>query len=142
MAVERYSHVMHIVSNVRGRLRDGLRRVRRVARHLSRRAPSPARRRSARWRSSTSWSRCGAACTRGAVGYFSFTGNIDTAIAIRTMLVKNGRVYIQAGGGIVADSDPGAEYEESVNKARAMVRALSAARAFETAAGASEPWRV
>ena len=72
----------------------------------------------------------------GAVGYFSYTGNTDTAIALRTLLVKNDRVYIQAGGGIVADSDPGAEYEESVNKARAMIRALSAAREFETAGGA------
>jgi anthranilate synthase component 1 len=71
----------------------------------------------------------------GAVGYFSYTGNTDTAIALRTILVKGGRVYIQAGGGVVADSDPAAEYEESVNKARAMVRALSAARAFETAGG-------
>jgi anthranilate synthase component 1 len=70
----------------------------------------------------------------GAVGYFSFTGNTDTAIALRTLVVKNGRVYIQAGGGVVADSDPAAEYEESVNKARAMVRALAAARDFEDAA--------
>ena len=52
----------------------------------------------------------------GAVGYFSYTGNMDTAIAIRTLLVKDGRVYIQAGGGVVADSDPGAEYEESVQQ--------------------------
>ena len=56
------------------------------------------------------------------------------AIALRTLLIKNDRVYIQAGGGVVADSDPGAEYEESVNKARAMIRALSAAREFELAA--------
>jgi anthranilate synthase component 1 len=70
----------------------------------------------------------------GAVGYFSYTGNTDTAIALRTLLIKNNRVYIQAGGGVVADSDPGAEFEESVNKARAMVRALQAARDFEAAA--------
>ncbi len=70
----------------------------------------------------------------GAVGYFSFTGNTDTAIALRTLLIKNNRVYVQAGGGVVADSDPGAEFEESVNKARAMIRALNAAREFETAA--------
>ena len=70
----------------------------------------------------------------GAVGYFSYTGNTDTAIALRTLLIKNNRVYIQAGGGVVADSDPGAEFEESVNKARAMVRALKAAREFEAAA--------
>jgi anthranilate synthase component 1 len=70
----------------------------------------------------------------GAVGYFSYTGNTDTAIALRTLVVRNGRVHIQAGGGVVADSDPGAEFEESVNKARAMIRALSAAREFEAAA--------
>ena len=70
----------------------------------------------------------------GAVGYFSYTGNTDTAIALRTLLIKDNRVYIQAGGGVVADSDPAAEYEESVNKARAMIRALGAAREFERAA--------
>jgi anthranilate synthase component 1 len=70
----------------------------------------------------------------GAIGYFSYTGNTDTAIALRTLLIKNNRVYVQAGGGVVADSDPGAEFEESVNKARAMIRALNAAREFETAA--------
>jgi len=70
----------------------------------------------------------------GAVGYFSYTGNTDTAIALRTLVVKNARVYIQAGGGVVADSDPGSEFEESVNKARAMIRALGAAREFEAAA--------
>jgi anthranilate synthase component I len=53
---------------------------------------------------------------------------------LRTLLIKNNRVYVQAGGGVVADSDPAAEFEESVNKARAMIRALNAAREFETAA--------
>ncbi|MGH7837707.1 MAG: chorismate-binding protein, partial [Candidatus Binataceae bacterium] len=62
------------------------------------------------------------------------TGNTDTAIALRTLLIKGDRVYIQAGGGVVADSDPAAEFDESCNKARAMVRALGAARAFEDAA--------
>ena len=131
MVVERYSHVMHIVSNVRGRLREGCDaydafratfpqgtvsgapkiRAMEIIEELE-----PVRR----------------GVYAGAVGYFSYTGNTDTAIALRTILAKNGRVYIQAGGGVVADSDPAAEYEESVNKARAMVRALSAARAFET----------
>ena len=64
----------------------------------------------------------------------SYTGNTDTAIALRTLLVKNDRVYIQAGGGVVADSDPAAEFDESCNKARAMIRALGAARDFEAAA--------
>ena len=70
----------------------------------------------------------------GAVGYFSYTGNMDTAIALRTMLIQNDRVYIQAGGGVVADSDPAAEYQESINKAKAMLRALGAATQFENAA--------
>jgi anthranilate synthase component 1 len=135
MVVERYSHVMHIVSNVRGKLRaesdafDAFRatfpqgtvsgapkiRAMEIIDELE-----PTRR----------------GVYAGAVGYFSYTGNMDTAIALRTLLIKNGRVYIQAGGGVVADSDPAAEYEESVNKAKAMVRALGAARDFEFAAAA------
>jgi anthranilate synthase component 1 len=133
MGVERYSHVMHIVSNVVGELRDecdafdafratfpqgtvsGAPKIRamEIIDELE-----PVRR----------------GVYAGAVGYFSYNGNTDTAIALRTLLVKGDRVYIQAGGGVVADSDPAAEYEESINKARAMVRALSAAREFELAA--------
>ena len=64
----------------------------------------------------------------GAVGYVSFTGNLDMAIAIRTLVTKGDTVYLQAGAGIVADTDPDAEYEETVNKARAVVRALAMAR--------------
>jgi anthranilate synthase component 1 len=75
----------------------------------------------------------------GAVGYFSYTGNMDTAIALRTMLIQNDRVYIQAGGGVVADSDPAAEYQESVNKAKAMLRSLGAATEFENAARGNRP---
>ncbi len=63
----------------------------------------------------------------GAVGYFSHSGNLDTAIALRTMVISNGQAYIQAGGGIVADSNPGEEYQESLNKARALLRALDMA---------------
>jgi anthranilate synthase component 1 len=63
----------------------------------------------------------------GAVGYFSHSGNLDTAIALRTMVVKNGMAYIQAGCGVVADSDPAAEYQESLNKAGALLRALDMA---------------
>ena len=63
----------------------------------------------------------------GAVGYFSHSGNQETAIALRTMVIKNGRAYIQAGCGVVADSDPAAEYQESLNKARALLRALDEA---------------
>jgi anthranilate synthase component 1 len=63
----------------------------------------------------------------GAVGYLDFSGNLDTCIAIRTMVVKDGVAYVQAGGGIVADSDPDAEYQETVNKAMALFRAVEMA---------------
>ena len=63
----------------------------------------------------------------GAIGYFGFTGNMDTCIAIRTIVMKDGKVYIQAGAGIVADSDPALEYQETFNKARAMLRAVELA---------------
>jgi anthranilate synthase component 1 len=64
----------------------------------------------------------------GAVGYFSFSGNMDFCIVIRTLLVKNGMVYFQAGAGIVADSQPDNELQETVNKARALVKALQMVR--------------
>ena len=60
----------------------------------------------------------------GATGYFTFSGNMDTAILLRTMLVKDGVAYVQAGGGIVADSEAEPEYEETVHKARALMRAI------------------
>jgi len=63
----------------------------------------------------------------GAVGYFSFSGNMDTCITIRTMLVKGRDAFIQAGGGIVADSVPSKEYQETVNKAKAMMKAIEIA---------------
>src|SRR6185312_14480137 len=63
----------------------------------------------------------------GAVGYFSHSGNQETAIALRTMVVKDGTAYIQAGCGIVADSDPSNEYQESLNKAKALLRAIDEA---------------
>jgi anthranilate synthase component I len=134
MTVERYSHVMHIVSNVRGRLREGCDAYDAFRATFPQGTVSGAPKiRAMEIIDELEPVRRGVYA--GAVGYFSYTGNTDTAIALRTILVKGGRVYIQAGGGVVADSDPAAEYEESVNKARAMVRALSAARAFETAGG-------
>jgi anthranilate synthase component 1 len=126
MAVERYSHVMHIVSNVQGELEEGkdafdVVRATFPAGTLSG-APKvrameiidemePARRE----------------IYGGAVGYFSFSGNMDMAIAIRTLVVKDGRIHLQAGAGIVADSDPSAEYRETVNKAMAVVKAIELA---------------
>jgi len=65
----------------------------------------------------------------GAVGYFDFSGNLDTAIAIRTIVIKDGVAHVQAGGGIVADSVPENEYQESLNKAQALLAAIKQAEA-------------
>ena len=99
----------------------------------SRPAPCPARRSPGRWSSSTSSSPAGAACTAGSVGYLDFAGDLDMAIAIRTAVIKDGVAYVQAGGGIVADSVPQLEREESSNKAAAALRAVA------TAAGLRAP---
>jgi len=133
MVVERYSHVMHIVSNVTGVLRAGCDAFDAFAATFPQGTVSGAPKIRA-MEISDELESVRRGVYAGAVGYFSYTGNTDTAIALRTLLIKNNRVYIQAGGGVVADSDPGAEFEESVNKARAMVRALGAARDFENAA--------
>jgi anthranilate synthase component 1 len=63
----------------------------------------------------------------GAVGYFSYSGNMDTCITIRTLIVKDGKVYVQAGAGIVADSEPEKEYIETMNKAKGMMTAVDMA---------------
>jgi len=126
MVVERYSHVMHLVSHVQAQLLHGkdafdvLRatfpagtltgapkiRAMEIIDELepSRRGPYG-----------------------GAVGYFSYTGNMDFCITIRTMVIQDGSIYIQAGAGIVADSDPEAEYQETVNKAMGMMQAIDMA---------------
>jgi len=136
MVIERFSHVMHIVSNVRGKLRENFDAFDAFRATFPQGTVSGAPKiRAMEIIDELEPVRRGVYA--GAVGYFSYTGNTDTAIALRTILVKNRRVYIQAGGGVVADSDPAAEFDESVNKARAMVRALSAARQFETAAAAA-----
>ncbi len=69
----------------------------------------------------------------GAVGYFDFSGNLDTAIAIRTIVIKDGVAHVQAGGGIVADSVPENEYQESLNKAQALLAAIKQAEASHAA---------
>ncbi len=126
MTVERYSHVMHLVSNVEGDLKEGLEapdvlvacfpagtvtgapKIRAMEiieeLELTRRGPYA-----------------------GAVGYFSYSGNMDTCITIRTLIIKDGRVYVQAGAGIVADSVPEREYMETVNKAKGMMKAVDMA---------------
>jgi anthranilate synthase component I len=138
MTVERYSHVMHIVSNVVGELQPGYDAFDAFRATFPQGTVSGAPKiRAMEIIDELETVRRGVYA--GAVGYFSYTGNTDTAIALRTLIVKNDRVYIQAGGGVVADSDPGAEFEESVNKARAMIRALGAAREFEAAARGGQP---
>jgi anthranilate synthase component I len=126
MAIERYSHVMHIVSNVTGKLRDGLDALDALA------ATFP------------TGTLTGAPKVRameiiaelepvkrgiygGAVGYLSWDGNMDMAIAIRTAVIKDGKVHVQAGAGVVADSKPEAEWDETMNKARALMRAAEQA---------------
>lgn len=131
MVVERYSHVMHIVSNVTGQLQGGKSAIDVL------RATLPA------------GTLSGAPKIRameiidelepvkrgvygGAVGYISWAGDMDTAIAIRTAVIKGGRLYVQAGGGVVADSIPALEWKETHNKARAMFRAASMVLAANT----------
>jgi anthranilate synthase component 1 len=126
MDIEHYSHVMHLVSHVQGKLREGL------TQYDALRACFPA------------GTVSGAPKIRameiiaelepdkrgpyaGAVGYFDFSGNIDTAIAIRTIVTKNGTAYVQAGAGIVADSIPANEYRECLNKMQAPLSAITQA---------------
>jgi len=73
----------------------------------------------------------------GAVGYFAANGTMDTCIVLRTALVKDGTMYVQAGAGVVADSDPQSEYQECVNKAKALVRAAEEAIRFASRSGTS-----
>jgi anthranilate synthase component 1 len=129
MAIERYSHVMHIVSSVEGRLAadktpfDLMRatfpagtltgapkiRAMQIISELEQTARGP---------------------YGGCVGYFSFNGNLDCCITIRTALLKDGKAYVQAGGGWVNDSEPEAEFQETVNKSKAMLKAVALAEGF------------
>ena len=126
MVIERYSHVMHIVSNVTGQLKPGVDALDALA------ATFPA------------GTLSGAPKVRameiidelepvkrgiygGAVGYLGWDGNMDTAIAIRTAVIKDGQLHVQAGAGVVADSVPHSEWVETMNKARAMMNAAAEA---------------
>ena len=126
MSIERYSHVMHIVSNVEGRLESGLNALDVL------KATFPA------------GTVSGAPKVRameiidelepvkrgiyaGSVGYLSFNGDMDVAIAIRTGVIKDKKLHVQAGAGIVADSNPESEWQETQNKARAVLRAAELA---------------
>jgi len=126
MGIERYSHVMHIVSNVRGRLRTGCDGFDLVKATFPAGTVSGAPKiRAMQIISELEQTRRG--CYAGAVGYFGFDGNVDSCIALRSAVLKEGKAYFQAGAGIVADSDAHREYEETVNKARAMMQALALA---------------
>jgi len=129
MTIERYSHVMHIVTQVEGKLSKGKSlydlmratfpagtvsgapkiRAMQIISELEQTARGP---------------------YAGCVGYFSFNGNLDTCITIRTALVKDGKAYVQAGGGWVNDSQPEAEFQETVNKSMAMRKAVATAEGF------------
>jgi anthranilate synthase component 1 len=130
MIVERYSHVMHIVSNVRGELAPG------HSAYDVLRATFPAgtvsgapKIRAMQIINELEKSKRGAYA--GAVGYFGFDGAHDSCITLRTCLLKNGTAYVQAGAGVVADSDPAYEFNETVNKAKGMLRAVALARTLE-----------
>jgi anthranilate synthase component 1 len=127
MVVERYSHVMHIVSNVQGELPEN-----RDAFDVFR-ATFPAGTLSGAPKIRAmeiidELEPCRREIYGGAVGYISFDGNMDLAIAIRTLVVHDGQIHLQAGAGIVADSDPEAEYQETINKAQGVVKAVELAR--------------
>lgn len=127
--VERYSHVMHIVSNVEGRLRADQDALSALLAGLPAGTVSGAPRlRAMEIIDELEQEKRGVYA--GGVGYFSAGGDMDTCIALRTGVVKDGKLYIQAGGGIVADSDPEAEFDETVNKAKALVTAATMARNF------------
>jgi anthranilate synthase component 1 len=131
MVVERYSHVMHLVSNIQAQLSEdkdcfdvleatfpagtltGAPKIRamEIIDELEPSVRGP---------------------YGGAVGYFSYTGNMDFCITIRTIMVHDGKIFVQVGAGIVADSDPEAEYQETISKAEGMIKAIRiAASEFE-----------
>ncbi len=129
MIIERYSHVMHIVSSVEGKLSAG------KTPYDLMRATFPAgtvsgapKIRAMQIISELEGTTRGPYA--GCVGYFSFNGNLDTCITIRTALLKDGQAYVQAGGGWVNDSEPEAEFQETVNKSKAMLKAVALAETF------------
>lgn len=127
MTIERYSHVMHICSNVTGKLApgktafDALRATLPVGTVTG--APKV---RAMQIIDEFEPTRRGPYA--GAVGYIDYAGNMDTCIALRTIVAQNSKAHVQAGGGIVADSVPELEYEETLNKARALLRAIDLAQ--------------
>jgi len=127
MTLERYSHVMHLVSIVEGKLSEEYDRLDALVACFPAGTVSGAPKvRAMEIISELENQRRG--LYAGAVGYLDFAGNLDFCIAIRTVVIENGRAYVQAGAGIVADSNPAAEYEETRDKARAVIEALELAQ--------------
>jgi anthranilate synthase component 1 len=132
--IERYSHVMHIVSNVEGELRDGLDAVDALAAGLPAGTLTGAPKiRAMEIIDEFEKEKRGLAYA-GAIGYFAADGTMDTCIVLRTALLKDGMMYVQAGGGVVADSVAEAEYQETVNKSKALLAAAEEAVRFASAA--------
>ena len=126
MIVERYSKVMHLVSNVQGTLRDDLEPLDALAALLPAGTLSGAPKvRAMEIIDELEPTKLG--LYGGTVGYLAFDGSLDTCIAIRTVLFRKGKAYVQAGGGVVADSVPEKEYQESINKAKAVINAIEEA---------------
>ena len=127
MTIEKYSHVMHIVSNVIGTLRSDKNPydVMRATFPAGTVSGSPKVR---AMQIINQYEKSKRGIYAGAVGYFGFDGNLDSCIALRSIVLKEGKAYVQAGGGVVADSTPEGEYQETVNKAMGMMRAIEKAR--------------
>ncbi|MGQ0452186.1 chorismate-binding protein, partial [Bacillus sp. SS-TM] len=123
MKVEKYSHVMHIVSEVYGTLQKQMGGFDALAYCLPAGTVSGAPKIRA-MEIINELENEKRNVYAGAVGYVSFSGNLDMALAIRTMVVKDEKAYVQAGAGVVYDSDPVAEYEETLNKARALLEVM------------------
>ncbi len=132
MTIERYSHVMHIVSNVEGELNPDYDALGALFAGFPAGTVSGAPKvRAMEIIDELEPEKRGVYA--GCIGYFGADGDMDTCIALRTAVVKDGTMYVQAGGGVVADSDPEAEYQESRNKARALIRAAEEAVRFASA---------
>ena len=128
MTVERYSHVMHLVSSLRGRLREDVDCFDALMSCFPAGTVSGAPKVRA-MEIIEEFEKTKRGIYAGGILYLDFAGNLDSCIALRTMVVKNGVAFVQAGGGIVADSTPEGEFKESVNKSKALLRALEAAHA-------------
>ncbi|HKY05463.1 MAG TPA: anthranilate synthase component I family protein, partial [Blastocatellia bacterium] len=130
MTVERYSHVMHLVSAIKARLKPGFDRFDALAACFPAGTVTGAPKvRAMEIIDELEPSRRGVYA--GSVMYLDYSGNLDSCIAIRTIFIRDGRAYIQAGAGVVADSVPESEYVETINKARAMLQAIDLAERLE-----------